>query len=183
MTLTQCWSDAGPKSATLAQHQTSTGSTPRVCWAAFNPVNTKHYCSVSFVKCFRMFRKSKKLQVRNYLFKWTELFCIQYVRSWVVGLPNHPQLQNYMTLSIMVLFTPCDFWRVADLTNVDPMLFQCRTNVVANGPAWSITLLWHPPSLYPAKARRWKNIGLIPSWQWTNVSQHWSLLGTHLLRC
>ena len=27
---------AGPPSATLAQHQTSTGSMPRVCWAAFN---------------------------------------------------------------------------------------------------------------------------------------------------
>ena len=40
--LTQCWSNAGPLSATLAQHQTSTGSTPRVCWAAFNPVNTEH---------------------------------------------------------------------------------------------------------------------------------------------
>ena len=35
-TLTQCWSNAGPLSATLAQHQTSTGSTPRVCWDAFN---------------------------------------------------------------------------------------------------------------------------------------------------
>ena len=31
-TLTQCWSNAGLLSATLAQHQTSTGSTPRVCW-------------------------------------------------------------------------------------------------------------------------------------------------------
>ena len=33
-TLTQCWSNSGPPSATLAQHKTSTGSTPRVCWAA-----------------------------------------------------------------------------------------------------------------------------------------------------
>ena len=31
-TLTQCWSNAGPLSATLAQHQTSTGSTPRASW-------------------------------------------------------------------------------------------------------------------------------------------------------
>ena len=31
-TLTQCWSNNGSPSATLAQHQTSTGSTPRVCW-------------------------------------------------------------------------------------------------------------------------------------------------------
>ena len=62
----QCWSNAGTQSATLAQPQTSTGSTPRVCWAAYNPVNTKHYCSVSFVECFG---KSKKLQVRDYLFK------------------------------------------------------------------------------------------------------------------
>ena len=29
---TQCWSNAGPPAATLAQHQASTGSTPRVCW-------------------------------------------------------------------------------------------------------------------------------------------------------
>ena len=50
-TLTQCC----PQSATLAQHQNSTGSIPRVCWAAFNPVNTKHYSSVSFVECFGMF--------------------------------------------------------------------------------------------------------------------------------
>ena len=35
-TLTRCWSNAGPPSATLAQHQTSTGSTLRVCWAVFN---------------------------------------------------------------------------------------------------------------------------------------------------
>ena len=31
-TLTQFWANAGPQSATLAQHQTSTGSAPRVCW-------------------------------------------------------------------------------------------------------------------------------------------------------
>ena len=29
-TLTQCWSNAGPPSATLAQHHINTGSTPRV---------------------------------------------------------------------------------------------------------------------------------------------------------
>ena len=29
---------------------------------------------------------------------------IKYVRSWVVGLPNHPQLRDYMTLSIKILF-------------------------------------------------------------------------------
>ena len=44
--LTQCWSNAGPQSATLAQPQTSTGSTPCVCWTAFNPVNTKHLYSI-----------------------------------------------------------------------------------------------------------------------------------------
>ena len=31
---------------TLAQHQTSTGSTPRICWAAFNPGNTKHLYTI-----------------------------------------------------------------------------------------------------------------------------------------
>ena len=33
-TLTQCWANFGPPSATLAQHQTSTGSTLRVCWVS-----------------------------------------------------------------------------------------------------------------------------------------------------
>ena len=45
-TSTKCWSSAGPPSATLAQHQTSTGSTLRVCWAAFNPANTKHLYNI-----------------------------------------------------------------------------------------------------------------------------------------
>ena len=31
-TLTPCWPDVGPTSATLAQHQTKIGSLPRVCW-------------------------------------------------------------------------------------------------------------------------------------------------------
>ena len=44
--LTQCWSNVGPASATLAQHETSTGSTPCVCWAEFNPVNTKHLYNI-----------------------------------------------------------------------------------------------------------------------------------------
>ena len=33
-TLTQCWSNYCPLSVTLAQHKTSSKSTPRVCWAA-----------------------------------------------------------------------------------------------------------------------------------------------------
>ena len=45
-TLTQCWSNAGPLSATLAQHQASTDPKPRVSWAAFNPVNTKHLYNI-----------------------------------------------------------------------------------------------------------------------------------------
>ena len=43
---TRRWPNAGPPSATLAQHQTSTGSTPRVGWAACNPVNTKHLYNI-----------------------------------------------------------------------------------------------------------------------------------------
>ena len=46
MTLTKCWSNAGPPSVTLAQHQTSTGSTSCVCWAAFNPVKKKHLYNI-----------------------------------------------------------------------------------------------------------------------------------------
>ena len=98
----QCWSticDGGP---TSNQHWFNASC---LLGAAFNPVNTKHYCSVSFLECFGMFWKSKKLQVRDYLFKWTKFFRIKYVRSWVVGLPNHPQLRDYMTLNIMILFT------------------------------------------------------------------------------
>ena len=30
--LAQCWADVGPSSTTLAQHQPSIGTTPRVCW-------------------------------------------------------------------------------------------------------------------------------------------------------
>ena len=33
-TLTQCWANFDPPSATLAQHQASTGSTLRVCWVS-----------------------------------------------------------------------------------------------------------------------------------------------------
>ena len=44
--MTQCWNDAGPQSATLAQHQTSTGSTPRVYWVERSPVNTKHLYNI-----------------------------------------------------------------------------------------------------------------------------------------
>ena len=122
-----------------------------------------------------MFWKSKKLQVRDYLFKWTEFFRIRYVRSWVVGLPNHPQLQNYMTFSIKILFTLLWFFASGWLNKRWPyvvlMLDQCRRQ----WPAWSINMLWQLPSLYPANTRRWNNIGLIESqrgWQWTNVSQH-----------
>ena len=64
-TLTQCWTNAGPQSATLAQHQTSTVSTPRVCWAAFNPVNTKYYCPLwSVSECFENLRNYKRLSVQ-----------------------------------------------------------------------------------------------------------------------
>ena len=37
-TLTKCWANAGLPSATLAQHQTSTGWTLRVCWVNISPV-------------------------------------------------------------------------------------------------------------------------------------------------
>ena len=53
-TLTQCWSNYGPPSAMLAQHKTSTGSTPHVCWAAgqavqadTDPVSGKCWASVA----------------------------------------------------------------------------------------------------------------------------------------
>ena len=52
-TLTQCWSNAVPPSATLAQPQTSTDSMPRVCWAAdlavHTPANTRHWDSVGLL--------------------------------------------------------------------------------------------------------------------------------------
>ena len=47
-------SNSGPLSVTLAQHKTSTGSTPRVCWAAgqavqadTDPMSGKCWASVS----------------------------------------------------------------------------------------------------------------------------------------
>ena len=97
--LVQCWPticDAGP---TSNQHRLNASC----LLGCVQP--SKHKQLLSFVKCFGMFWKSKKLQVRDYLFKWTEFFPIKYVRSWVIGLPNHPQLWNYMTLSFMILFT------------------------------------------------------------------------------
>ena len=52
-TLTKCWSNAGPPSATLTQQLTSTGSTPRVCWPAGlamnTPANTRHLDSVGLM--------------------------------------------------------------------------------------------------------------------------------------
>ena len=89
---------------------------------------------------------------------------IKYVRSWVIGLPNHPQLRNYMTLSIMILFT---LFLISGEWLIEQTLTLCCFNV---GP-----MLCHPLSLYPASTRRWNNIGLILSqhgWQWPNVSQH-----------
>ena len=53
-TLTQCWSNSVSPSATLAQHKTSTGSTPRVCRAAglaaqadTDPMSVKCWASVA----------------------------------------------------------------------------------------------------------------------------------------
>ena len=43
--LTQCWCNASPLSAMLAQHQTSTGSMSSVCWVAFNSTwSDSAYC-------------------------------------------------------------------------------------------------------------------------------------------
>ena len=64
-TLTQCWFNAVPPSATLAQPQTSTDSTPRVCWAAglavHTPANTKHWDSVGLLlgQCRWLWTSSK----------------------------------------------------------------------------------------------------------------------------
>ena len=55
----------------------------------------------SALECFENLRN----QVGDYLFKWTGFIRIKYIISWVVGQPNHPQLQNYMTCSIVILFT------------------------------------------------------------------------------
>ena len=120
---TRHWPNAGPMLAhNLRRWHCFNASC--LLGAAFNPVNTKHYCYVSFVECFRMFWKSKKLQVRDYLFEWTEFFRIKSVRSWVVGLPYHPQLRNYVWRSELWFFLHYSvFWRVADWTNVDPMFF------------------------------------------------------------
>ena len=43
-TLTQCWYSVGPPSGMLAQHQTSTGSSPHICWAAAPTVHTPTQC-------------------------------------------------------------------------------------------------------------------------------------------
>ena len=158
--LVQCWltiCDAGPASS---QHWFNASC---LLGAAFNPVNTKHNCYVSFVECFGMFWKSKKLQVRDYLFKWTKFFLIKYVRSWVVGLPNHPQFRNYMTLSIMIHFTLLWFLESGWLNKRWPYVVLMLVQRRRQWPTLSINMLWHLPSLYPAITRRCNNIGLILS--------------------
>ena len=175
-TLTQFWSIAGPQSVTLAQHQTSTGSTPRVCWDAFNPENTKHYCSVSVMACFGMFWKSKKLQVKDYLFKWTEFFRIKYVRSWVVGLPNHPQSRKYMTPSIMILFYTIV---ISGEWLIQQTLTLCCFNVGPTSspaapheelPCCDICLYYTQYTL-DAETIFWLILNQ-RGWQWINFSQH-----------
>ena len=93
----------------------------------------------------------------------------------ISDIPHQTNCETTRLWALWFFIHYCDFWIVTDWTNVDPMLFSCWTNVIASGPAWSINMLWHLPSLYPANTRRWNNIGLILSqhcWQWTNVSQH-----------
>ena len=154
--LVQCWPTIRNAGSTSNQHWFNASC----LLGCVQP--SKHKTLLFCVLCgvFWNVWRSKKLQVRDYLFKWTELFRIKYVRSCIVGLPNHPQLRNYMTLSIRILFTllwflKSDFW----------------TNVVTSGPAWSIKHVATSPFI----TRRWNNIGLIlrqRSWQWTNVSQY-----------
>ena len=76
-TSTKCWSNAGPPSATLAQHQTSSGSTPRVCWATFNPVNTKLLYNICTILGQRRRRWADAVQMLYKCFvfagnKWNE---------------------------------------------------------------------------------------------------------------
>ena len=97
--LVQCWPTIYDADPTSNQHWFN-ASCLLGCVQA-----SKHNKLLSFVDCFEMFWKSKKLQVRDYLFKWTKFFRIKYVRSWVVGLPNHPQLRIYMTLHYDSFYT------------------------------------------------------------------------------
>ena len=97
---------------------------------------SKHKEILSFVDCFGMFWKSKKLQVRDYLFKRTEFFRIKYVRSWAVGLPSHPQLRNYMTLSIMILVAVfCLFFRLLGLLKWARLGLGPYSNYYASPPS------------------------------------------------
>ena len=99
--LFQCWPticDAGPTS----NHHWLNASCLLGCAQP-----SKHKMLLFCVLCgvFWNVLKSKKLQVRDYLFKWTEFFRIKYARSCVVGLPNHPQLLNYMTQHYNFFYT------------------------------------------------------------------------------
>ena len=168
----QCWPticDAGP---TSNQHWFNASS----LLGCVQPSNHKTLLFCVLCECFGMFWKSKKLQVRDYLFKWTVFFHIKYVRYWVVGLPNHPQLRNYMTLSIMILFTLLWFLESSWLNKRWPYVVLMLDQRRRQWPRMKYKhVVTSPFIIYPANTRRWNNIGLIMSqrgWQWTNVSQH-----------
>ena len=75
------WSNVGPPSATLAQHKTSTGSTPRVCWDAFSPVNTKHFYNICTMLDQRRRRWADVVQMLYKCFEfagnssWSVVYC------------------------------------------------------------------------------------------------------------
>ena len=95
-TLTQCWTKSGPSSATLAQHQTSTGSTPRVCgsgsaycWrrvqANTDPISVKCWASVAGAGQY-LFSPSQYLMLAVPACWWYRLDALN--QSWVKCWPS-----------------------------------------------------------------------------------------------
>ena len=122
--LTQWWSNAGSPSATLAQQQPSTGSTPRVCWAAFNPVNTKHLYNVVQIlyKCFVVVGNRSWSGIA---YCWRRLQAntdSMFVKCWasVAGAGQYPSsLSQYFILPVPAC------WRYGQ--NAEPKLDYWRT--------------------------------------------------------
>ena len=88
------WPIAGPPSATLTQHQNSTGSKPRVCWAAFNSSwSGSTYCwrwvqadiDPMSVKCW-----ASVAGAGQYLFSPSQYFMLAVPARWC-----EPKLDSY----------------------------------------------------------------------------------------
>ena len=102
---TRHWPNAGPMlTHHLRRWPSITGSTPRVCWAAFNPVNIKHLYNVG---------PTAKTLCRRCTHVYTIVLCLLGIAAGLVLLAAH-----------------CWPWLQAD---TDPMSVKCWASVTSAG--------------------------------------------------